>query len=877
MGILAALASAATFWGHCTAPLAAPSETAKALPALRIPEGSRPLGYAVTLTVVPGEATVHGEIAIEVELAQPQSVLWLNADDVTVTRAVMSDSATAVEVLPHAEQFVGLAFRPALPAGRHRLTLDFEAPQTRDSARGIFALEQGGAWYAMTQFEALSARRAFPCFDEPQFKVPWQLTLRVPHALVALSNTPVVSRTEIGNGLDEVRFAQTRPLPSYLIAFAVGPWETVDIGTVGANPTPLRIVVPRGRAADAAFVARAYPQIFARLERWFGIPYAYRKLDQVAIPLSVGFAMENVGLITYGVTNLLARPGADTPLFRHIAASVGAHEMSHQWFGDLVTMAWWDDIWLNEAFATWLATKMVDAWQPAYEHGAGRSHERAQAIEEDMLSSARQIREPIVNRGDIFNAFDAITYEKGATVIGMFEGWIGEERFRRGVRDYLQAHRDGNATAADFLGALGSVGQQPVAPAFSTFLDQNGVPKVEVALECRDSHARLALAQSRLVPLGGQKSEQRWQVPVCARYGDDKATRQTCTLLGQASGDLALDGGCPAFVIANAGGRGYYVADYRSDLLERLAAHREALSPAEYASLLYDVRALLASGSLDGAQALAWFRAAGGAKDRHVTEAAVALGRFVRDTLVADDERAQFTAFVRAVYGARAHHLGYAPRSGESDDDQLVRRSLLRFVAPEDSALAAEARRLARAWLADRRAVDPTMVDSVLLIAAETGDAPLFDAMLAAAKSTRDSLERRNLMVALFSFGDPALARRGMGIVLDPAFDVRESTTALRISARSIPPRRETHDFIAANFDAFTRRVPHDAPARWPEYAAGLCSADDARSVEAFWRDRITNYAGGARELEQVLEQIRACARLRAAQQHVVSAFLTRH
>ncbi len=614
------------------------------------------------------------------------------------------------------------------------------------------------------------------------------------------------------------------------------------------------------------------------MEHWFDIPHAYPKLDQIAIPLTVGFAMENVGLITYGAPALLAKPDAATPRFRHSAASIGAHEMSHQWFGNLVTTAWWDDIWLNEAFATWLAAKMVDRWQPDYEHGAARSAERAEAIAEDMLTSARRIREPIASRGDIFNAFDSITYQKGATVIDMFEGWMGEEAFRRGVRRYLETRRDGNATAEDFLGALGAASNRPVAPAFSTFLDQNGVPEVEITLQCAANGAKLALSQRRLAPLGAaQSADQRWQIPVCARYGNGAKTRQSCTLLADKSATLALEGSCPKFVVANADGRGYYVADYRNGLLARLAANRNFLSPSEYAGVLYDLRALVRAGSLSAVQALEWVRAAGGSRDRHVLEAAIELATFVRDTLVDDADRAQFSAFVREVFGDRARRLGYSPRRNESDDDQLVRRSLIRFVAPEDPKLAAQARRLAMAWIANRKAIDPGMADSVLLIAAQTGDATILEALLAEAKATSDSLDRRNLMVALLAFSDPTLARRGLGILLDPAFDIRESTTALYFSSKSIPPRRDTHDFIAANFEPLAKRVSRDTPGYWPQHAAGLCSEKDRADVEAFWRGRIAKYEGGERTLNQALEQIHLCAGLRAAQEPAVAAFLAKH
>jgi len=312
-------------------------------------------------------------------------------------------------------------------------------------------------------------------------------------------------------------------------------------------------------------------------------------------------------------------------------------------------------------------------------------------------------------------------------------------------------------------------------------------------------------------------------------------------------------------------------------MLARLAADLNALPPPEYASLLYDIRALVRAGSLSGAQALEWVRAGGSSRDRHVVEAAVELATFVRDTLVGDAERAQFAGFVRKVFGGRARALGYAPRKNDTDDDQLLRRTLIRFAAPEDPKLAAEARRLAIAWTSDRKAIDPAMVDSVLLVAAQTGDATTFDALLAEAKATSDSLDRRNLMIALLSFTDPTLARRGLGIMLDTAFDIRESETALRISSFAIPSRRDTHAFIAANFDAMAKRVATDTPGGWPVYAGGLCSESDRDSVEAFWRDRIAKYAGGERTLKQALEQIRLCAGLRTSQEPAVSAYFAKH
>src|SRR5882672_727719 len=551
--LAAALAVATACGGSLPAQAADASNSEDpAAPTLRLPRSARPLRYSAALTIVPGEATATAEIAIDVELDGPHPVLWLNAVDVSVSQAHVDAEGVRVRVIADRDQFVGFAFDPALPAGRHRLTIAYEVPQNRNTVRGVFTLQDGGDWYTMTHFEPISARQAFPCFDEPGFKVPWQLTLRIPRRSTAVSNAPITAESDVENGMKLVRFAETEPLPSYLVAFAVGPWDFVDLGTFGTRPTPMRLIAPKGHAGTLAFASRAFPELFAREERWFDITYPFAKLDQIAIPLTVRFAMENAGLITYGAPILLAQ-GTAAPAFRHSAANVGAHEMAHQWFGNLVTAAWWDDIWLNEAFATWFAEKMVDAWQPGYERGAQRVHERANAIEEDTLQSARRIREPIVSRGDIFNAFDSITYQKGATVIGMFEAWIGEEPFRRGIRAYLEQHRYGSATVDDFLKALTAASGRPVAPAFSTFLDQNGVPEVAVALSCSARGAELRLSQRRHAPLGATAAPQTWQVPVCVRYAAGKTGHEACRLLDTPDATMPLEGRCPDFVLANAG------------------------------------------------------------------------------------------------------------------------------------------------------------------------------------------------------------------------------------------------------------------------------------------------------------------------------------
>jgi alanyl aminopeptidase len=353
--------------------------------------------------------------------------------------------------------------------------------------------------------------------------------------------------------------------------------------------------------------------------------------------------------------------------------------------------------------------------------------------------------------------------------------------------------------------------------------------------------------------------------------------RTACTLLTQTTGTLALQGSCPAFVFANAGGRGYYVPSYHGDLLARLKKNRSELSTAEYASVLYDLRPLVRSGAVDAGEALEWVRLGARSRDRHVIVAAIELASFVRDKLVADADRSHLASFVRRTFGPRARALGFVPHGAESDDDQLLRRTLLRFAAPGDTELAVEARRLALAWIHDRTAIDPGLVDVVLWIAARTGDATLLDAMRREALATPNRLDRRNLMIALFSFAEPALANRGLELLLDPAVDIREAVTALG-SARDVgPPNPAIVDFIAANFEALAARVDSDKPGGWPHNAARRCDARDRTALDALWKPRVDRYAGAERNLAQALEAIERCGELRAREAPRARAFLARY
>ncbi len=858
---------------------------APAPPTLRLPTIAAPVTYAAELWLDPSKETFDGKMEIRISLKEETDTLWLNATELVFSgasvRPAAGGEAVTGEASPSGRDFARVHLKRNLSPGEYDLHLTYTGRIDRKDTQGIFKQEDAGSWYAFSHFEAIYARRAFPCFDEPSYKTPWQLTIHVPKGSIAVANTPVFSERADADGGRVFTFAPTKPLPSYLVAFGVGPFDVVSGGTAGKNRTPIRMIVPKGRAADARWAVASTGPLLEVLEDYFGIPYPYEKLDHLVIPQTVGFgAMENAGLVTYASNLLLAKPADETIRFRRAYASVCAHETAHQWFGDYVTTAWWDDIWLNEAFATWMASKVVDRWKPEWSWAVQRAGARTAAMDQDSLVTARRIRQPIAGNDDIVSAFDGITYQKGAAVIAMFEGWVGEEGFRRGIQHYLKTHAWKAATAEDFVSAIAEATRTPaVVPAFRSFLDQPGVPLVTAELACGGGAPQLSLSQKRFFPTGSTGGEaEAWRIPVCVRTGDPGSAK-TCTLLAAPSGSMTLPAPCPARVVANAGD-GYYRVLYKGSMLGKvLADGGRHLTPGERVATLSDVAALARSGDVPMATALSLVPAFAGDADRPVVEAVQKIAAAPRDLLVTDEMRPRYRRFVTETFGARAKALGWGARPGEAEDTQLLRETIVPFVANEgdEPGLAAEATRLARGWLKDRSGVDPLMLSAVLDVAARQGDAELFQEYVAAAKKTKDRRERSRLLAAVGLFRDPAVVPSALALTLSPDFDARETAGILREAASGRETRGEAWTFVKTNFDALAARLPRESPARFPMLAAGFHDAEKAADVEAFFKDRAPKYLGGPRYLAQSVETIRLRTAFRAAQIDSVNDFLRRY
>ena len=858
--------------------------TDEPVPSLRLPADTRPLTESVELKLDPRQERYTGSVEIDVELAEPRGVLWLHGKDLHVGEASVTPAGGSAIAATWAERHesgvVALTLATAAPAGKARVHVAFDAPLATGQ-KGLYKTSEAGADYIFTQFEAIAARSAFPCFDDPGFKIPYALTLVVPADQHAVANTRELAHTVEGDW-QRLTFAPTLPLPSYLVALAVGPLDIVAAPDVPPNDVreralPLRAITAKGRGKDVAYALAHTGEILATLEGYTRIAYPYDKLDIIAIPGKRG-AMENPGAVTFGEFLLLFE-GSTAPIAQRRAyASVMAHELAHMWVGDLVTMQWWDDLWLNEAFATWLGNKAADLWDPRLQARLSLLRSIQGAMGTDGLVSARSIRQPIESTHDIENAFDSITYQKGGGVLSMFERWAGPDAWQRGFTAYLQKHSHGNATADDFLDAENAATGKDVKRAFHTFLDQPGVPFVEVSLACPAGAApTVHLAQSRFLPLGSSGDAKRtWQIPVCIRYGQgDEKTE--CVLLGEPEADFQLlgAGGCPSWIFPNADGAGYYrFALAPNDLANLRKNGMAALSIREKVAYANSLRAGYARGTTSFGEALDAQVPLASELDPAVAEEPMGLVAQARDWFYGDPLRAETERFARSVYAPAAKRLGWDGKGDESDELRALRTSVLSFLAHtgQDPVVRAEARRRGLAYVKGGvihpEAVDPNLASLALSVVGEEADRATWDALRELFAKSVDEAERGRLLWAVCQAKAPELVAATLELVLDPT--LRDSEVLSPLWARLT--REETQDqawqWLRDHYDAVVARLPkHHGGAALVSTGQVFCDEAHAAEMEAFFGPKIEGIEGGPRTLATTLEGVRLCAKRRALQE----------
>ena len=867
--------------------LAAPAlaqPTPVAPPGLRLPRNVEPLDYDVRLRVNPADDAFSGIVDIRLRVLEPTDLVWLNAKGLNVRDASASlpgGEAIAGSTVAGSEDVIGFAFAKILPAGEVRLTLRFAGAMDRQGSIGLFRQDENGLWYALTQLEPMDARRVLPCFDEPDRKATWKLTLTVPAHMRAFANMPVEFDRAADAGWREVGFQRSPPLPSYLLAFAVGEFEVVDGGRAGVNKTPVSIIVPKGRAAEARYAAANTGPILAAAERFFGVPYPFPKLDLVAYPKAFfGAAMENPGLVTYGARFLLARPEEVTPVFEQRFAGITAHEISHMWFGDYVTMSWWNDLWLNESFASWLGTRIVIELHPQWPSG-WRSLQRTKAIDLDQLQASRMLRQPVTDLREVRGAFDGITYAKGESVLAMFEQWLGPNKFRDGVRRYVAKHPWSNATADDFFAAL-ATSDEAIVPAFRAFADRPGVPLLDVALDCKATPT-LEIAQRRFVPVGVTASPaEPWTFPACFVVGDAKGSREVCTVVRDAKQTVALPmAACPQWVVANRKGVGYYLPRLSPALYDALPKADRVLTGADYDPLLGDLAVLARAGAVRYDVALRVAARQSKNADMRTARRAYALAGDVPDALVDPSNKPRYAAWIRRDFGDRARTLGWLPQKGDSAEVLRLRAQAVKVVAirGEDAALARKGQQLAQRWVVHRSAIPPEARRLVLVSAARTSNkdaAKLFDALYEVAGTAKDPNEREDAYRALGAFADATLMDRGLRPILGSDARSRFALAALEEAFDDDATRALALAWLAQNADAAMQSIPVEQHAALAFWARDACTRRERALFVGVFESRLAKAEGGARRYQAALERIDQCIALRGAQQASFNAYLAR-
>ena len=860
------------------------------MPTGRLPADVRPLGYDLELAIVPGRERFRGSARIEIELDRPQRRIWLHGRglDVGPVRVERPGEEPLIARFEQVtEEGVAALDLPAeLGPGRLGLHLEWSAPFDR-TLQGLYAVELGGDAYAFTQLEPFAARSIFPGFDEPAFKTPFQVTLIAPAGGAVVANTPAVAEEPLPGGLRRVRFAPTPKLPTYLLAFAVGPLDVVEAaplppGGPRQRPVPFRGVAARDRGPDLAFALAHTPPLVADLERYFDREYPYAKLDVIAVPDFDSGAMENVGAITFREYLLLLDPHTAPEVQRRAFTNVMSHELAHQWFGNLVTMPWWDDLWLNEAFATWLASRSVARVRPEQRSELALLQAVHRAMDVDSLVSARSIRQPITSHHDIHNAFDAITYSKGAGVLAMFERWLGEATFRDGIRLYVERHAEGSARAEDLTAALSLVSGRDVGAPFTSFLTQPGVPFLEVATRCGAEGARLELRQSRYLPLGSEgERDAVWQVPVCARFAAGGRVEERCALVERREGQLPLGAACPEWVMPNADGAGYYRFAQPAEDAERLLSQGfAALSPLERLALADGLGAALGSGARPAAEVYAALPVLAADSERAVATAPLGLLKLADEYLSDAATRPAVERYGQSLYRPLFDRLGWRATPGEDGETRLLREQLLWFLTQtaRDGELRRQAAHRGRLFAGvdgPRRpdALEPELVEAGLAAAVQEGGAPVFDALLEQAFASPDALARSQRLGALGASEDPELLARALALAFEPRLRVNEVLTPMRALAQRPATREAVWDFVRERFDDLVARLGREGATRLAGLVSGFCDEASAREVEEFLGPRFEALAGGPRDLATALEKIRLCAALAEAQSPSARAF----
>lgn len=859
-------------------------------PVKRLPDGVTPTRYHLDLHVDPRQDRFSGIARIDLQLSKPTKTIHLHGRNLNVREvSATGPGGNPVPATYTEDGETGNATLELTQAiGPGDVTLEFKYDAGfNDSYVGLYKVERDGISYAYTHFEPLAARRMFPGFDEPRFKTRFEIDVTVSAEDRAVSNAPEKTATRLADGRKRISFQQTEPIPTYLVALAVGDfdiveWQAIPTNSVRSRPVPLRGITAKGNGRKIEYALKHTAAMMAILEDYFSVPYPYAKLDLIAAAGFNSAGMENVGAIMYREDRILM--GDDRSIYQERGyAGLHAHELAHMWFGNYVTPAWWDDLWLNEAFATWMSSKVAHAWRPDMFSDRGPIRAANRAKWTDRRATARKIHNPIDSEEDISLAFDDITYSKGGGVLSMIEHYVGPEVFRAGLRRYVRRYGHGVATTENFFATIAESANNPgLLAAFKSFVEQPGTPLVAVDWTCdATGAATVSLRQSRSLPLGssGQR-DTRWTIPLCLAWNENSTRMSQCTLLKEPITKLRLaSASCPSAILPNRDGAAYINFELPQKGWDSLISTIGDLPPGEALAMLRSLQSAYEAGQVDTKTIIAASKEAAKSAHWDVVEAPMQNLRHLKLFVVPKSQRNTILSLLQDLYRPQLANIDTSDSALAGTPEEvsaaLSRSTLFWFLAidAEEPELGRVLTRRAHALLgynSDKEfhpdVLHPNLHRTVLYVALQTTGLPFAETMIHHMKTTRSAALRQHIVRALAHSTDPQIINRVWSLILDPEISKYDAGQLLRSQSQKVDNAAALFDWMISNYDAILQRIPRSHHRWMPWRASSFCDSAHRSRVEAFFSTPAKLKASGPKVLQSVLEHIDLCIAFAQAQ-----------
>jgi len=854
----------------------------------RLSKDVRPITYCISLTVLPAEKRFFGRVSIDIRLNVPTQTLSLHALDLKIESAellspqselrkldsINPDSINADITIHPRSETLKLVFPQEIPKGDTSISIVFSGNLNRQM-RGLYEASAGGEVYAFTQFEATDARRMFPCFDEPGMKARFRLKISAPADLTILSNMPVVSESTTKQ-IKTINFDLTPPMSTYLLALAVARLEKKEIDVDGIT---VAVWTLPGQLRLADFALKVTAAVLPLLNDYFDLPCPTKKLDLVSVPDFAMGAMENWGLIFFrDIWLLLDEEAASTEMQRGVA-SVITHEIVHQWFGNLVTMDWWDDLWLNESFATWLACKIIDQWRPEWLSWLAFQEDKSLPLALDALKNTRPVRSDATSPAEIEEMFDVLTYEKGGACLRMLEQFLGEETFRSGIRQYILKFQYKNATDQNLWTELSSASNQPVSQIAKDWFTRPGFPILTINSKTSD-FAHLDVRQHRFSAFGnkGTGESAPWSIPFSIRYGDDAGSHTFHTLLVEQETCLTIPSkGKISWVYGNASEAGFYRTDYARSLKRALEDHLEnALEPIERIGMMEDIWALCQNGDLPISSFLETLHRLKGDENRVVIVAICNYLEILAVHILPKCDRALFGAFIEDYLSQVWKKVSWDAAPNDDDERRLLRSALLWTLGAvaHDEEILSELPRRQSLYLARPNRLDPTLATTFVRLCARSDGGTRFGYYVDRFRNAKTPEEKDRYLTALSDFGKPAFARKVLDFALTADVRPQDVWKPVRSLLANPTVQEETWIYLKKYWQAFRQKGGSIGAQRMIQATRHLWRAKWHDEVATFFKNSENRVPSAERSLAQTLEFIKLGIHFKSNQADPLSRWL---